>query len=124
MSTVTEKTVPITAQEIYEQAHFLTPADLRWLTEQLNQLVDHDIPRTSDWDNDNPLPENATLDEAIELFLADQCSLGRAAELADVTRWDIQDILKERGIPIYGGSEMTIEQMYDQIESFENRGIL
>jgi predicted HTH domain antitoxin len=47
-------------------------------------------------DEEQPLPETASVEEAIALFLADQCSLGRAAELAGVTRWDIQDILKAR----------------------------
>ena len=35
------------------------------------------------------LLEQATRDEAIELYLADAGSLGRAAELASVTRWDL-----------------------------------
>lgn len=43
-------------------------------------------------------------EEAVTLYLTDQCSLGRAAELADITRWELQDILYERGTPvaIYG----------------------
>ena len=71
------------------------------------------------------MPEQAPLDEAIELFLADKCSLGRAAELAGVTRWDIQDILKERGIPIYmGDTEMTPTEMDAQIERLEAMDLL
>ena len=54
--------------------------DRRWLREELDRLLE----------DDQPLPEQATLDEAIKLFLTDQCNLGRAAELAGVTRWDIQ----------------------------------
>ena len=49
---------------------------------------------------DEPLPEQISMDEAIELYLADACGLGRAAELTGVTRWDLIDRLKERGIPI------------------------
>ena len=44
----------------------------------------------------NPLP----LDEAIELCLAEVCGIGRAAELAGVTRWDLMDRLKERGLTL------------------------
>ena len=65
-----------------------------------------------------------TTHEAIGLYLADKCSLGRAAELAGVTRWDIADILKERDIPIYGGSDMTVEDMDDLVEQLKEQGIL
>lgn len=111
MATIIE---PITPQKILELAQTLPPADLLWLQEQLNQLLQAD----------EPLPEQATLDEAIDLFLADKCSLGRAAELTGVTRWDIQDILKERGIPIMISSSKTVEEMDAQLEDLERRGIL
>ena len=100
----------VALRKILKLAQFLSPTGLHWLQEQLNQLLQED----------EPLPEQATLDEAIELFLADKCSLGRAAELAGVTRWDIQDILKERNIPIYmGDTEMTPAEMDAQIERLE-----
>lgn len=104
----------ITPQKILELAQTLSPADLRWLQAQLNQLLQEE----------EPLPEQATLDEAIELFLADKCSLGRAAELAGVTRWDIQDILKERGIPIMIYSSKTVEEMDQLAEELEQEGLL
>ncbi len=110
--TITIETV--TPQKILELAQTLSPADLHWLQEQLNRLVEED----------EPLPEQATLDEAIELFLADKCSLGRAAELAGVTRWDIQDILKERGIPIMIYSSKTVEEMDQLAEELEHDGLL
>ena len=37
---------------------------------------------------------------AIDLFRSDEVSLGRAAELAGMDRWQFQDILHERQIPI------------------------
>jgi predicted HTH domain antitoxin len=104
----------VTPQKILELAQTLSPADLHWLQEQLNQLLEED----------EPLPEQATLDEAVELFLADKCSLGRAAELAGVTRWDIQDILKERGIPIMIYSSKTVEEMDQLAEELEQEGLL
>jgi predicted HTH domain antitoxin len=109
----------ITPQTVFEMAQHLSPADLRWLREQLDQLLAQ-TPLSEEL-----LPEQATLEEAIALFLADTCSLGRAAELAGVTRWDLQDELKARGIPIYGGDpNMTLPEMEAQIERFEAMGLL
>jgi predicted HTH domain antitoxin len=113
---MTIDTDTITPEKVFELAQNLSPADLRWLREQLDQLLAEE---------EAPLPEQATLEEAIELFLADKCSLGRAAELAGVTRWDILDILKERGIPIYmGDTEMDPAEMERQIERLEAMDLL
>jgi predicted HTH domain antitoxin len=40
------------------------------------------------------------LELAVELFRADEVSLGRAAEIAGFDRWEFQDILHQRRIPI------------------------
>lgn len=71
-----------------------------------------------------PLPERASVDEAIELYLADACSLGRAAELAGTTRWNVIAHLKERGIPILAPGEQTAHEMDAQAEQLEREGIL
>lgn len=71
-----------------------------------------------------PLPERASIDEAIEFYLADACSLGRAAELASMTRWDIIDRLKERGIPITAAGDETAEEMDALAEQLRREGIL
>ena len=55
----------------------------------------------------NPLP----LDEAIELYVADVCGIGRVAELAGVTRWDVLDRMKERGIPQIVPGDRTAAEM-------------
>src|SRR2546421_6443118 len=81
MTTTKEKLTP---QHVLELARRLPPADQRWLVDVLGQ------------DLGDTLPERATLDEAIDLYLTERCSLGRAAELAGVTRWDLQDVLKAR----------------------------
>lgn len=99
----------LNAQKVLELAMTLPPVEQKWLVEQFNQLV---------YDE---LPESATVDEAVELYLADQCSLGRAAELAGVTRWDIMDILYERGIPTNGGHELTLEEHEIMFELLEER---
>ena len=37
---------------------------------------------------------------AIDLFRSDEVSLGRAAEIAGIDRWQFQEVLHERHIPI------------------------
>jgi predicted HTH domain antitoxin len=69
-------------------------------------------------------PAHATLDEAIALYLADACSLGRAAELAGVTCWDIQDRLKARGIPIVAAGDQSAAEIDTLAEQLEREGIL
>ena len=113
----------ITRTQLQELVEILQPDDLRWLREQLDRLLD-DQPQpesaTVD-DDDEPLPESATLDEAIELYLADKCSLGRAAQLADVTRWHIMDQLHERGIPTNGNHELTEDEIEWMLDILEDR---
>ena len=124
----------VTAENLLEQFLTLSPADQYWLREQLDQLDDlpeneswnGDEPKTTAvWDDDDeddePLPESATVDEAIELYLADKCSLGRAAELASVTRWELQDILYERGTPANLGSDLTLEEIAAMVDMIEDR---
>ncbi len=75
-------------------------------------------------DEDDPLPEYATIVEAIELFLADACSMSRAAALAGVTRWDILDELRERDITIPIRSHRTAKEMDALAEELRCEGIL
>lgn len=91
----------------------LSPADQNWLMEQLARLAP--------LEDDDELPESATLSEAIELYLADKCSLGRAAELAGVTRWHLQDMLYERGTPASLGSDLTLVEIEDMVDMVEER---
>lgn len=103
----------LTPQKILELAQTLPVHDLRWLAEQLNSLLD-----------EPPLPGHATLDEAIDLYLTDQCSMGRAAELAGVTRWDLMDTLKERGIPLTVDSHLSASEIDKLAEQLEDENIL
>ena len=112
MTTITIDT--LTPENVLELAQQLSASDLRWLREQIEYLLEEE----------QSLPEHATLEEAIALFLADQCSLGRAAELAGVTRWDIQDLLKERGIPIMIYSGKSVEEMDQLADKLKQEGLL
>jgi len=62
---------------------------------------------------------HTTLAEAIGLYLLDKCSLGRAAELAGVTRWDIMDVLAEHNIPTNGGHDFSPEEVEEMVDDYE-----
>jgi predicted HTH domain antitoxin len=102
----------ITVQQVFELAKSLSPLDQRLLAAMLNL-------RLSD-----SLPEHATIDEAVDFYLADRCSLGRAAELANITRWELIDILKSRDIPIVIDAEFTASEMDDIEKDLEREGLL
>ncbi len=109
MTTLSE---PTTIYNILALARQLSIDDRRWLATVLSR------------ESEEPLPEHATMDEAIALYLADACSLGRAAELAGVTRWDLQDRLKERGIPIFATGDRSAAEIDALAEELEREGIL
>jgi len=102
----------ITPQTVLALAQQLSPEDQRWLLQTLDQLLD------------DTLPESTTVDEAVELYLADKCSLGRAAELAGVTQWELRDVLKERGIPIVVYSYRSADEIDTLAEQLQREGIL
>lgn len=104
------QTANFTVQQLFALAQTLTPVDQRVLAEMLNR--------------DDNLPEKAAVDEAIALYLAEKCSLGRAAELANLTRWEIIAILKNRRVPIMVETDFSAAEM-DAIEKeLENEGLL
>jgi predicted HTH domain antitoxin len=70
------------------------------------------------------LPTTASLDEAMALVLADICSLSRAAELANVTRWDLLDALNAHGVALVIDSHFTVDEMDDLADRLEQRGLL
>jgi predicted HTH domain antitoxin len=102
----------INPEQVLDLARRLSPADQRWLALHLQEHLE------------TTLPEQATLDEAVELYLTDACSLGRAAELASVTRWDILDALQARGAMQRPGDVRSADEMDDLAERLEQQGIL
>jgi hypothetical protein len=70
------------------------------------------------------LPAQATVDEAVAFYLADACSLGRAAELAGVTRWDIQVYLAARGIPIVAAGDRPAAEIDALADELKQAGIV
>jgi predicted HTH domain antitoxin len=106
----------LNAHELLDLVQFLTPADQLWLAEQLNRLTQSNQVK--------PLPQQATLDEAIQLYLADSCSLAKAADLAGITRWELQDILYERGTPVEIYGDLSAEEMDNLTDQLESQGYL
>ena len=86
--------------KILELAQSLSSDDRQWLLERLQPFA-----------QDHQLPENLTLEEAIHFYQTNQCNLGKAAELAGVTRWQLQDILYQRGTPGTLGSDLTLDEI-------------
>jgi predicted HTH domain antitoxin len=106
------QTTNLTVQKVLELAQNLSLVDQCALIESLNRQIEAS------------LPEHATVDEAIALYLAEKCSLGRAAELANITRWEMIDILKKRNIPIIVDTDFTAAKMDAIAEELEHEGIL
>jgi len=102
----------INPEQVLDLARRLSPADQRWLALHLQEHLE------------TTLPEHATLDEAVELYLVDACSLGRAAELAGVTRGDILDALQARGTMQRPGDVRSADEMDDLAERLEQQGVL
>lgn len=102
----------ITPEQVFDLVRQLSPADQRWLALHLQEYLE------------TTLPEHATLDEAVDLYLADACSLGRAAELAGVTRWTVLEALKAREAMQHAVDVRSADEMDDLAERLEQQGIL
>lgn len=101
-----------TPEQVLDLARRLAPAEQRWLARHLQAYLEE------------TLPDQATLDEAVELYLADACSLGRAAELAGVTRWDLLDALQTRGVMQHPGEARSADEIDELAERLEQQGLL
>jgi predicted HTH domain antitoxin len=102
----------LTPEQVLDLARRLAPAEQRWLALHLQAYLEETF------------PEQATLDEAIELYLADTCSLGRAAELAGVTRWDVLDALQVRGVMQRPGEDRSADELDDRADRLMHQGLL
>lgn len=94
--------------KILELAQSLSPDDRQWLLERLQPFA-----------QDHQLPENLTLEEAIHFYQTNQCSLGKAAELSGVPRWQLQNILYQRGTPGTLGSDLTLDEIDAMVNLLE-----
>ena len=56
---------------------------------------------------------------AIDLFTIKVISIGKAAEIAGVNKWEFMQVLKNRGIPCYQYTENEFKQDIDTIKTFK-----
>lgn len=56
------------------------------------------------------------LAETIGLYVLGEISLGKAAERADVSRWEMQEILKEAGVELRLGPQSE-EELEDEVDA-------
>ncbi|GEM_PF-1085953 len=103
----------ITPQFLLELAQACSTTEINWLVNQLTKLRDQ-----------KTVPQSLTLEAAIAGFLADQYSLGKAAELAGVTRWELQEELANRQMTIEIYTNKTVAQMEALEDTLERQGLL
>jgi predicted HTH domain antitoxin/antitoxin (DNA-binding transcriptional repressor) of toxin-antitoxin stability system len=95
-------------RQVLELTQSLSADKLHWLIERLQEFA-----------QDDQLPEKLTLEEAIHFYETDRVSLSKAAELAGITRWQLQDILYQRGTPGNLGSDLTLDEIDDMVDVLE-----
>ena len=89
----------VTLQDAIEVTEELSPADqlrlIATLSDRLSQEVEETLPLPP-----VEVPDQEALEQAIALYQQEEISLGRAAEVAGITRWELMRLLKERGTPV------------------------
>ncbi|MBO8175056.1 MAG: UPF0175 family protein [Thermococcus sp.] len=65
--------------------------------------------------SEKDLPKVVRLYLAIELYREGKISLGKAAEIARVTRWEMMEILASKGIPL----QYDEEDLKEDVETLE-----
>ena len=98
--------------------------DILTLTNELSASERNRLKELLNRPEDAPLPTCATIDEAIELYLAQACGLSRAAALAGVTRWTLMDRMKERDLYLYSPDVETVEDMDAMAAQLRQKGYL
>jgi predicted HTH domain antitoxin len=96
----------ITPQQVLDLARQLAPEQRRWLVSTIQEELEQD------------LPKQAYVDEAMAYYLADRCSLARAAELANMSQWELKRILAEHGTPARATNDYaSIDELDAQAEA-------
>ena len=92
-------------QQVVDLAELFLSEDIKWMIEQLQKLVE-----------EPPLPESATIDEAIALYHEGRCDIREAADLAGIDRWTLQKIMYEQGKPATYGGDLTDDE-FEELEA-------
>lgn len=109
----------VTLQDAIEVTEELSPADqlrlIAALSDRLSQEVEEALPLPP-----VEVPDQEALEQAIALYQQGEISLGRAAEMAGITRWELMRLLKARGSPVTIQVPPT-EEMDERIATFRAR---
>jgi hypothetical protein len=109
----------VTLQDAIEVTEELSPADqlrlIATLSDRLSQEVEETLPLPP-----VEVPDQEALEQAIALYQQEQISLGRAAEMAGITRWELMRLLKERGTPV-AVQVSPAEEIDERIAAFRAR---
>ncbi len=89
----------ITLDDVMEISAELSPADQLRLVASLTDRLSREWSRMSAPFREIA-PNTTALDRAIILYHQEAITLARAAEMADVTRWELLRILQTRGAPL------------------------
>ena len=88
----------ITLDDVMEMSAELSPSDQLRLVAGLTDRLSREWSRMSA--PSQGIAPNMAVKRAINLYNEGTITLGRAAEMADVTRWELQRILQARGAPL------------------------
>jgi predicted HTH domain antitoxin len=109
----------VTLQDVLEVTEELSPADQLRLIATLSDRLSREVKETL------PLPpievpDQEALEQAIALYQQEEISLGRTAEMAGITRWELMRLLKARGTPVTV-QVLSAEEMDERIAAFRAR---
>jgi len=109
----------ITLQDAIEVTEELSPADQLRLIAALSDRLSRKVEETL---TSPPVeaPDQEALEQAIALYQQEEISLGRAAEMAGITRWELMRLLQARGTPVTVQVPLA-EEMDERIVAFRAR---
>jgi len=89
----------VTLQDAVKVTEELSLADqlrlIATLSDRLSREVEETLPLPP-----VEVPDQEALEQAIALYQQEEISLGRAAEMARITRWELMRLLKARDTPV------------------------
>ena len=109
----------VTLQDAIEVTEELSPVDqlrlIAALSDRLSREVEETLPLSP-----VEIPDQEALEQAIALYQQEEISLGRAAEMAGITRWELMRLLKARGTPVTV-QVPPAEEMDERVAAFRAR---
>jgi predicted HTH domain antitoxin len=109
----------VTLQDAIEVTEELSPVDQLRLIAALSDRLSREVEETPPL-SPVEVPDQEALEQAIALYQQGETSLGRAAEMAGITRWELMRLLKTRGTPVTVQVPLT-EEMDERIAAFRAR---